>query len=311
MVVTRTQLLKKKKAGMTTKEDEEELNRIQQAQTAAGEQFIGERERRASQLQAAGSSPTGAQRRATAEITNTTSLTLPEQEGITRTTEEVQAEKQRREGILGEGRVTGEEPEQKSLKPKLSKGEEMGILGAGAFQGARTALAFDEGLKPNREKLLQSAQELPEEQRAAFIEGEIQRQAEELVIKQNLKMRERMGILIESIPIIPKVARRFGVQLSTPTDKVNDLVKNIEGIDIEFQSKNAEINPVLALVNLNSIEDEIAVFESRIQNTIIVSPELRSNPEEVINIEQKILSKRQEIFLAREKIKGLILPTTI
>mgnify|MGYP001615614661 FL=1 len=82
---------------------------------------------------------------------------------------------------------------------------------------------------------------------------------------------------------------------------MRETLKELSG-EVDFAVKASAINPNQALKNIQTVEDNTAKLERKIQQLIIISAELRADPDEVDLISGEILNVRQDIFLARQQI---------
>lgn len=233
-----------------------------------GNEFIRQREQAAAKLVQAGNTPAAAVRIAQQQVTPIVAA----QQITPMTATSGQAEQK----FLEENKATlAQQPEAVSLAPKTIPEEKAGIP-MGSAIGALAA------------------------QQTLAVKG--------IQADRNF-LRQRAAILWEGIPLIAKVGRRIGINLGTPSGKVDELKKNLDAFDDDVANalNIAAMSPNDALMNLDIMDDGINELERRIQYLINISPDLRSNPDEVDLIEKKILEKRRNIFRARGTItQGVI-----
>ena len=186
------------------------------------------------------------------------------------------------------------------------------------FGASFSAILLSAGLSPNRAEALQElhtqTQTLPLEQRETFFQLGSKRLIEKEILQKRLTFDEQAGVQIEAIPGIGSLARKYARTIQTPSKQVDDIRALILDFDeqITFAQDISIDNSSLAFDNLDSIESQILKLESKIQQLIIISAELRANPEEIDKIENEILIRRQKIFSTRRSIaKALAAQQTI
>jgi len=127
-------------------------------------------------------------------------------------------------------------------------------------------------------------------------------------IKEFQKESRAFGVLIESIPIIGnKISTWSNNLISTPSGDVNDLVKGINKIDeraskLASSSTSGILDPQTATKQIFEMQEKIARMEQRIKLLSLQSPELRANAEQLKNIEESILTTKQNLQAALDKI---------
>ncbi len=130
------------------------------------------------------------------------------------------------------------------------------------------------------------------------------------VLKSGEAKASQLGILIESIPVVGSLSRKYiGGLIKTPSREVDEIVSQLKDIETDVNqqggwSKEGSLNPAIAIKNINNYEQQVQILESKIKFLIIQSSELQSSPEEVNKIQQQIRSLYSVISNARSQAAG-------
>ena len=129
------------------------------------------------------------------------------------------------------------------------------------------------------------------------------------VIRKGEASVSNFGEFIETTPIIPRKIKAWVAGVTAPSEKVNELKKNVgkASENIILWSDSAKNNPRFASRYIKLIEAEeqnILRLESRIKLISLQSPDLQANPEqinlnmaEITNVKTTIQNKRNELSL--------------
>jgi len=127
------------------------------------------------------------------------------------------------------------------------------------------------------------------------------------VLKSGEAKASKLGTLVESIPFLGGLARKYGGNLiQTPSSDIDDILGELTTIDgdIKLQQTYAANggDPTTIFTNMKNYEDRISWLESKIKLLTAQSPELRANPEEVDKIMQQIQGIYSHITSARTAV---------
>jgi len=157
----------------------------------------------------------------------------------------------------------------------------------------------------------------PETARQKLLQ-EIQREELEKGLTANQKLGSKLEPFLGDLKFFDFDASAYVDQwVRMPTREVETIVETIGEVESTVSSMTdsaaqGEIgNPGEVLRDIAKYEEELAIAEARIKKLILVSDELKANPENINQIEAKILSARETIFEAKQRAAegALITPT--
>ena len=261
-----------------------------------GQAFIKQREKLAAQKIEQGSSPVGAQREASQQISG------QQNQGSQLQQEQTEKGMKKAEGeiLQKEAGTTAAPTEAKSLQTEaapqnLVLGNSLAALG---FVG-NTFAKQDQLFKEMRT----TAASLPPEQQQSFINVRTKEIVDREAFQRAETFDNKFGAFIEAIPGLGKLARAYGLGFTTPGKRVDDTIALFDGVDEQInQAVTTSDNPQTSFQQLAILERRINEYESKIQNLIILSADLRANPEQIDKISFRILGSRQSLFAARQAI---------
>jgi len=142
---------------------------------------------------------------------------------------------------------------------------------------------------------------------------EIQRK----VIKQGTTTSEKVGALIEAIPIVGGLVSKYARGLiETPSGNVDAIVSIIgemktSATSMAKQARTGIIDPYDAIERITEYENEIAALEQKIRLLALESAELTANSEQLNKIEMQILETRRIMYNAKQSAAmGVIAPAS-
>jgi len=265
-----------------------------------GQELIKEREKRKSQLMAQGQTEVGAGRQFSREYESGEQQRQEQQTEEQRIGEGAEFLKQK-EFEFGEGR-----PERQELDIQ----KESGVAGAiqsipfvGApFTAAGEALR-DQVLSIIAPKTLEEEKLLIQDPQT--MREIAQQQIQKKEIKKGTSLSEKLGALVEAIPIAGKGLAYLGV-IEDPESNVNTIVgelAEIEGQAANMREKAATGkmgDPRVAFEQIEDFEDEVIRLEQRIKILAIQSSELRADADTLNLIESKVLDTKRRLFDAKQ-----------
>lgn len=213
--------------------------------------------------------------------------------------------------------VPTELPGRKELDIQRISGEETPLIGAPItpVQLALTNYFKTTGAEEYLSEELNAFLGTPEGRREIML-SEIQ--AEEF--KKAYESLSELGVIVESIGLT-KIPFNIGEMVEkftkTPSEDVRALRERIAELDsrassMTDSSSQGELgDPTAVLKTLSDMDIQIAKIEAQMKALIIFSSTLRSDPEEINNIEEEILSARTTIAEAQQRAAegALITPT--
>jgi hypothetical protein len=123
-----------------------------------------------------------------------------------------------------------------------------------------------------------------------------------------------LGQLIEGLPVLGRVNARYLGIGNTPSAQVQTMMTTMGDLQksIDDASANAAANPSMTNAYINQVkeaESKVLQLESKIKLMTIQSPDLQSDPEQVISIMTKISNMKESILASKNKL--LILQQSI
>ena len=290
---------------------------------AAGQEFIGAREKAASKL-----APNRAPTRGELETASQQARTGIE----TARVESEQAEREAAGREFLEERQFFDEtrPQREELDlPERTGVEKLPVGGAGIASVGDIIGKFTDPLverfffggiplrgkdfKAKDESELQALLDNPETARERAIQ-EIQKD----VITEGTSTSEKFGAVVEAIPIIgSQVAKFAGRMVESPQENVDTLVSDINEIgNIATNTREKALtgkagDPKVAFDTIVKLEQEVFKAEQRIRLLSLESSVLRADADQINRIETQILDTKQRLFDAKQSIAaGVIAPAT-
>ena len=281
-----------------TEEERKRRKQEQKQREQAGQKFIGEREKRASQAEQAGATLKQARQQATRDI----EAGVPTQQ---RTVEDVQELRQEVTGELErQGAFEEVTPRKESLASQpmvFSKirnipiiGSQIaGLAGAGAIrQPAKSSLEIDP------DDLFRSLKDplVGETAREATL-----RQIRADAFRKGISQQEAFGSMLEGLPGIGAAARFFNFNLGElPSENAQTVLAEINKLKEAASTgqekvRNGLEDPDFGLARAREMEENIASLEGRIQLLIISSPALNADNDEVNLIQEQILEAKEKV----------------
>ena len=214
---------------------------------------------------------------------------------------------------LEEKGVFAEQPQRRELSPELEPQERIPVLGTAATV-LRNLLIED--FQESEQSIISNVDEVGNE----IIDPDVLRLRARVAIerevnKQGLSNDLKFGAVIESIPVVGGLARKFGGSLiATPSSRADDIIRELNNEkERAINIAEMDLNPSLKLDRLTPIESNINRLESRLRLLIINSAELRSNPDEVNRIESEVIRAKERIVDARNEagqqlVRRVIIP---
>ncbi len=292
-------------------EEEQKKNKEQKERERAGLEFIKERERRASKLEQQGATLKQARQSATRDI---------ETGGPTqgqRTVEEAQESKAELLNTLEKTGVFDPDPERVELDPSVRSAGAEAVPFIGSSSGAISNLIITSS---NFQKVFPNVKDDPEFQTLIQF-PETQREIlfqiiQQQVIDEGLSLSERMGAIIEALPLgLGATVRKLGGDLvSDPKANVDTIVSTIESLgsqstNLGEKGGTAKVQPTFLLSQLDGFENQLVEYEQRIKILIDSSAVLREDPDQVNKIETAILDARIRIKNNRDIIAAGLVTT--
>ena len=119
--------------------------------------------------------------------------------------------------------------------------------------------------------------------------------------KEGVTFSESIGTIIEGIPLVGGLARKYAGGLTqTPSANADAVIAEIDKVKEAASTgqekvRNGLEDPDFGLDRARSMEEQVAKLEGRLKALINVSPILRANTDEVNKIEEGILEAREKI----------------
>jgi len=232
--------------------------------------------------------------------------------GEARQLQEQEATREEARGFLEEKGVFEETlPERTELDiPEPTAIEKIPVMGAGI--GAITQVILD--AFPNLDsKEVQTLIQNPETAREMALQT-----IQQKVIDEGITAGEKFGAVIESIPVVGSLVSKYASGLiEDPKGNVDTLLTEIQS-ERERASVLAEKamtgklgNPLIAVEQIEDIENNIFKLEQRIKLLSLESAQLRANGDQLNRIEEVILRTKERIFIAKQAAAGgTIAPAT-
>lgn len=150
---------------------------------------------------------------------------------------------------------------------------------------------------------------MDEIQKQEFFRNAAKKEIQKEIITKNLTATERAGAIFEAIPVVGGLARKYVSSLATPSSKVDSLVSEIDNekeraVNLGSSVSSGYVDGQTALDTLDEIGKNLDVAEARIKRLAIVSSILRQNPEQLDEIESKIIRARERVQTARVQAAG-------
>jgi len=123
---------------------------------------------------------------------------------------------------------------------------------------------------------------------------------------EGVTLAESFGTLVESIPVIGSLARKWAAGLiETPSANADNVIAEIDKVKEAASTgqekvRNGLEDPDYGLDRARSMEEQIAALEGRLKALINSSPILRANTDEVNRIEEGILEAREKVARYRQ-----------
>ena len=206
--------------------------------------------------------------------------------------------------------IQEQDPELRELNFPLKPEEKVPAVGAGAAITGR--LLIDEvisGINKNYGIGLKGGADsrLEPEILQTLAATEVERQ----VYEEGLTANQKLGAIIEAIPIVGALARKYikGITL-TPSGEVDDLIAEID-INLNLAKVSVDLSLAgqydaqQAITSIENTELELQRLESKMKFLIGYSAILQSNPEQVNALELKILLARKELLKYKLQVAGL------
>ena len=285
-----------------------------------GQEFIGEREKRISQL-AGGKEVTKIMgEQATADVETGIKATQEKERLEIEAAEQEKELLERQKELLPVAEETGVfEPRPERVELDVTEEEKLakpGILRKIVFgdpikEVGKTIFGAENAYKIN--DLIQD----PETMRAKMLQ-EIQREE----LKKSSTASQKLGALLEPVVGDLKVfdvdiGRYVDKFLRMPKQEVEEIVMQMKELESSVSgmtdaASQGEIgNPSEVLRDIAEKETQAYRLEARLKRLILESDELKANPEKVNIIEEQILKTKETIFEARQRAAegALITPT--
>jgi len=293
-------LKRREEQGLTPEEEALRKQRMREGQAELGAQ------EKAANLAAGGANvPTKADRARGAAAREVG--TLGEFTGQ-RTVEEVIAAKEGLTTTLGEQGAFEEPPAPVDIKTGIAQ-EGLFETDIASIQAIRTT-AFLNSIDKKRIKEMGYKEFLdnPEVVSDVVLSQIVKNEVDFEVLKSGEATASTFGTFIEGIPVAGSLARKYaGGLITTPSSQIDDITSNI-GTQVARARNLREwvgmgtLDPQLASEELSRIDQDLLWLESKLKFLIIQSPELKSAPEEVDTIEDKIQEAKLVVFNARQKV---------
>ena len=161
----------------------------------------------------------------------------------------------------------------------------------------------------NLEEFLAHPDVISEPMLAEIIQTEVDLE----VLKTGEAIADNFGTMIEAIPLVGTLSRKYaGGLITTPSSQIDDINSEIStqisyGRNIREWIGMGTISPQYAAEEFDRMEARIELLESKLQFLIIQSAELKSAPEEVNKIQEDIRIAKGVIFNGRQKVGEAIL----
>ena len=219
-----------------------------------------------------------------------------------------------------EGLIPGEAPERVELDIDPKTGEGLPIVGSPVTALGLGIATFLEGTKlksfVSKESDIEPLLQTPEGQREIMI-AEIQEEQ----FSKSISATELVGVASEALGLndlpfgIGELVNKF---TKTPSEDVETLRQSISEMEgrassmTDAASQGELGDPIKVLRNLRGMELEIGKLEAQLKFAIILSAELRSDPEQINLIELEILRARDTIFEGQQRAQegAFITPTS-
>ena len=124
--------------------------------------------------------------------------------------------------------------------------------------------------------------------------------------QEGITLRESFGTVVEGIPVVGAIARKYANGLiETPSANADNVIDNINKIKEAASTgqekvRNGLESPDYGLDRARSMEEQVSQLEGRLKLLINSSPILRANTDEVNKIEEQILEAREKIARYRQ-----------
>jgi len=124
--------------------------------------------------------------------------------------------------------------------------------------------------------------------------------------KKGVTFAQKFGSVVESIPVVGSIARKWaGGLIETPSANADNVIAEIDKVKEAASTgqekvRNGLEDPDYGLDRARSMENQIAALEGRLKALINSSPILRANTDEVNRIEEGILEAREKIARYRQ-----------
>jgi hypothetical protein len=147
----------------------------------------------------------------------------------------------------------------------------------------------------------------PEYQNSETLKSLIKNELDMAIFKSGEARVSSLGALVEGIPLISGLARKYGGNLlETPSSKIDTIVKELSSLEGDIREQGnaatAGANPSIILDNMNAYEERILWLEGKLKFLIAQSAEMRSNPEEIDLIMTQIKGIYNRINDTRKKV---------
>ena len=134
----------------------------------------------------------------------------------------------------------------------------------------------------------------PELSQDPFFQTVIANEVDFKVLQSEEALASSFGTLVEGIPVVGGLARKYGGSLiTTPSSQIDNIVSEIDKQTAYARNMREWVgmgtrSPEEALEYFNDTQERLQFLESKLKILILQSPELRSSPEEVDAIRVKI-----------------------
>lgn len=214
------------------------------------------------------------------------------------------------QGLEQAGAFEEVNPQIVDLTPSERMGQNIPLLGAslGGLQSVLGNAASKGWLPPFKAGEAQRTGEgaFPIPQTPETLREASLREIRQKSYDEGISAAKSFGSAVEAIPVVGSLARKYAAGLSqTPSASADNILKNVEEIGSRASSGQSDVNggfrdPITSLNNAREMEENIAVLEGKMKTLIDVSPILRASPEEINNIQTKILDTKEKISAYRQ-----------
>ena len=283
--------------------DEKKKKKESKPNVAAGEAFIQQREQKTSKLAESGQTIVGARRQASQEL-------AAQAEGRQVPVAEAQAARQQTGQTLQQaGAFEQVTPREVPLAPVTPTGD-IAVIGPAAAALAETPgsrIKFENGQFVREAKKTTTGEEaFPVPVTAETVREESLRQISKNSFNKGISDAESFGTLIESVPVVGQVARKWASGLiETPSANADNVIGEVSKIGDAASTgqekvRNGLESPEFGLDRARKMEEDVANLEGRIKLLINTSPILRANTDEVNKIQEEILRSKERIARYRQ-----------